>query len=133
MEIVLNNFVEACREGNLELVKELTKTHNLTAEDARLNENMGFQFACALGHISVAQWLVETFGLTTEDARSKNNYAFRWACYNSFISVAQWLLDNFLTVEDALEVGKDPFLSSKMKDWLINYQTIGTFTKPAKM
>ena len=59
-------FQDACSNGNLVLAKKLTKTYNLTSDDARSLSNFALRGACTFGHTLTAQWLVETFKLTLD-------------------------------------------------------------------
>jgi hypothetical protein len=72
-----------CEAERLELAQWLTATFNLTAEDARWDDNCAP--GCANGHLTVTQWLVATFGLTAEDARSLDNLPLHSSCANGHL------------------------------------------------
>jgi hypothetical protein len=92
----------SCANGHLAVAQWLTSTFNLTADDARADDNKTLRFSCWNGHLAVVQWLVSTFNLTAEDARDCDNSAFRWSCKNGHLALAQWLASTFgLTAADA--------------------------------
>jgi hypothetical protein len=126
-------FQDCCCNGNLNLAKKLTKTYNLTSDNAQSLANFALRGTCTFGHTLVAQWLVETFKLTINDIRSENNYALQHACENGHTSTAEWLLDTFYTSEDALKTSSNEKISPEIKKWLQNYKPFGAFTKPVKM
>ena len=80
-----------CEAGLLETAKWLTRTHKLTAADARANDNEALRLSCENGHLEVAKWLTTTFGLTAYDARTNDNEALRFSCANGHLEVAKWL------------------------------------------
>jgi hypothetical protein len=126
-------LLDACRNGNLQLAKEITKTECLTIRHARFQNNAALRYACKYGHTSTAQWLVKTFQLTAEDIKIQDHYALWWTCLNSDFVTAQWLLNTYYTVDDAIKMSNCTFITRDMKEWLEDYQPIGTFTKPVKM
>src|SRR5581483_4449019 len=70
-------FLDACRAGDLDAVQGIVERFFLKTEDVRSNDNDALRWACEKGHLNVAQWLVERFFLKTEDARSCDNEALR--------------------------------------------------------
>jgi hypothetical protein len=58
-----------CRRGQLDVVRWLTKTFGLEAEDFREggDGSPALCWACAEGHLGVAEWLVAVYGLTDAD------------------------------------------------------------------
>ena len=79
-------FINACKNGNLELAQQLFYNNNITLEINKL----AFCLACYHGCLHVAQWLLSVNPDINISAR--NEEAFRWACLNGHLHVAQWLL-----------------------------------------
>jgi hypothetical protein len=94
-------FRESCSGGHLGVAKWLASTFNLTADDARADDNYALRHICEDGHLAEAEWLVSTFNLTANDARADENYALRCSFLNRHLAVAQWLVATFsLTADD---------------------------------
>ena len=85
---VQEQFLNACRDGNLELAQQLFK-NNPTIDISADNE-LTFQYACYYGYLQVAQWLLEV--KPTINISADNEYAFQLACKNKHLELAQWLL-----------------------------------------
>jgi len=102
LEWLLSALYWVANKGHLEVLQWLHTTFQLTAKDARSNNNWAFRRAAEKGHLKVLQWLHTTYGLTAEDVRSNNNYAFRYAAKNGHLQVLEWLHTTYgLTAEDA--------------------------------
>lgn len=109
-------LVYACRNGNLQLAKELMKRSEIVNADIVL----AFKYACWCEHFHVAKWLLKTrINLDTcvfdkcfsnachkgqlklvkwiwkhvskIDIRADNDYLFRTTCYHGHLSVVKWL------------------------------------------
>ena len=96
---VNNNYVYLfqilCHIGNIDMLKLLNKTFNITKENVQANYNLAFLFSCANGHLLIAQWLHETFNLTSRDVRFINNRIFISTCLGGYVDVAEWLYSTF--------------------------------------
>ncbi len=68
MEIILKNFRQACKNGNIIFAKQLKKDYNLTINDARSNYNKALRQSCKNGYTNTAKWLVVNLKVSTEDA-----------------------------------------------------------------
>ena len=87
----LERFFEACRCGELELVKKLEKVVNPD------NYACGFCYACEYGHLAVAKWL-----LLKPDLDIADHYyydAFSRACRYTHLCVAKWLISIKSTID----------------------------------
>ena len=52
----MDNFITACKEGNLKLVKNLIKNTNLNINKQDNNGNTGFHYACINGHLPIVEY-----------------------------------------------------------------------------
>ena len=71
----------------------LTSTFDLTADDARSNNNWAIRGAIGNGHLEVVQWLISTFNLTVDDVQS--NIVIQNAIKNGYLQVIEWLINTF--------------------------------------
>lgn len=86
----------AARRGHVVACQWLVEQRQLTAADARANDNCALRHAAAHGRLEVCRWLVKHFDLTIADARATNNYALRRAAANGHIKTCRWLFGHFL-------------------------------------
>ena len=87
-------FIDACRDGHLELVKylltspELKKHANIHAAD-----DLGFICACEQGQLEVVKYLLASPELTEHaDIHTGNDEGFRGACYEGRLEVVKYLI-----------------------------------------
>ena len=81
-------FVNACRQGNLLLVKVLSY---IPFVDISTDNDFAFRMACAYGHLKLAQWLLQV--KPDINISAHNEDAFCNACLVGHLEVAQWLAD----------------------------------------
>lgn len=62
-------FINACRNGNHDLIKYLTKTYRLTYDDAIYDNNGAYDEAFVHEQIEVLDYLQKTFGVTRSSKR----------------------------------------------------------------
>ena len=89
--------------GDLDTMKYIVETYNLTVNDIRGNDRSNYPLRKAVkyGNIKTVKYLVNTFNLTTEDIRSKNNYALRKTPKRGCVKLIKFLMNTFhLTKED---------------------------------
>ena len=53
----LNKFIEACKNGNIEIVKSIINLDN-DKIDIHFNNDRAFRWACAKGHIEIVKLLL---------------------------------------------------------------------------
>jgi len=82
-------FIEACRIGDLESVREIYKL-NPTIDISAHNEQ-AFRYACSKGHLKVVRQLFEW--KPTIDISAQGENAFRSACYNGHLEVVRQLFE----------------------------------------
>jgi ankyrin repeat protein len=75
-------------------------TFQLTAEDARADDNYALHNSAMNGHLDVVKYLVGKFQLTSEDTRARGNYALRTSAENGHLGVVKYLVDHFHSLED---------------------------------
>jgi hypothetical protein len=89
-----NTFTEACRKGNLNLLKWMVENDNnncINISGTRWNKEFPFKVACANGHLEVAKWLLEM--KPDIDISVDNEDAFRYVCREGHIEIAKWLYE----------------------------------------
>ena len=82
-------FIEACRNGNLELVQKLYSEYNI---DVHAGNEGAFRWACYNGHLKVAQWLLSLNLDQPIDVHNTNEWVFRNVCEIGNLNMAQWLV-----------------------------------------
>lgn len=85
-------FEELSTNGNLKMLKYLTRTFKLTK---RYITNYAFRSACIRGHLEIVKYLIQTFGLTSLDIICDDNSAFQHACGNGRLEVIAYLIQTF--------------------------------------
>ena len=105
VSLTLTNIQEAlefaAKKGHLDVLKFLVDRFELTADDARDDNNAALGGAASNGHLDVLKLLVDRFELTADDARADNNAMLR-AASNGHLDVLKFLVDRFeLTADDA--------------------------------
>ena len=94
-------FVEACKNSNFELIKELFEK----GVDIHYNNEQGFVYLCENGELEMAKWLYEHGKI---DIHAKYEWALKNACYFGRLEVAKWLvsigakLNSYLMIKHAL-------------------------------
>lgn len=78
-------FVEACKNSNFELIKELFEK----GVDIHYNDEQGFVYLCDNGELEMAKWLYEHGKI---DIHSNHEWALRNACWFGRLEVAKWLV-----------------------------------------
>ena len=92
----------AARTGHVDLLRVLKAVFNLTAEDARADDNYALRWAAQKGHVEVLRFFKDEWKITADDARADDNYALRWAAQNGHVEVLRFLKDEWvLTADDA--------------------------------
>src|SRR5687768_15300647 len=81
MEKLQKEFVQACREYNIVVVKDLLAK----GVDPAAYNNLAIRYACKNGHTDIVKMLLN-------DTRVDHNYAIRVACYNGHIDIVKLLL-----------------------------------------
>ena len=80
-----STFVEACKSGDLEVVKYLVSQGANVTDD---NNNYAVQVASMNGHLEVIKYLVSQGA----DVTSYNNWALRYASKNGHLEVVKYLV-----------------------------------------
>jgi hypothetical protein len=62
-------LLDACDRGHLLVAMWLVEAFDLTADDARMQDNYALRRACINGHLPTASWLADRFSLTVDDVR----------------------------------------------------------------
>ena len=89
-----NSFTEACRKGNLNLLKWMVNNDSencINISGTRWNREFPFKVACANGHLYVAKWLIEI--KPDIDISADSEDAFRYACREGHLDIAKWLYE----------------------------------------
>ena len=91
----ISEFMNACRNGHLEVVKTLSLQIEKKLETSYSFVSVltcykcAFATACKFGQLEVAKWLVH------KDPSVCDDFAFRIACANGHLEVARWLLESY--------------------------------------
>ena len=110
-QIQLNNqFLNACSQGNLDLVKDLLNSQESTCHiDFNDEGSQGFRVACQGGYLSVVQYLLTATPLKEDKGIDTTIAAgFRSACETGSLEVVQYLV----TVEDKPWNKEDGFFNA---------------------
>ena len=94
----ISKFIDACRGGYLEIVKDLVENHGLVSyADARRKCICGvaLEWSCINGNLELVKYLVDTFKLTEDDVRANDNCAFKCSCSNGHLEVVKYLVNTF--------------------------------------
>ena len=89
-----NAFTEACRKGNLNLLKWMVENDSdncINISGTRWNKEFPFKVACANGNLHVVKWLLEI--KPDIDISVDSEDAFRYACREGHIDIAKWLYE----------------------------------------
>lgn len=107
----------ACDANQLEVVKFLHKSLNLTTNQARSRNNFAVRTSVVHGQLDIVRYLLDELGLTTEDLRSNNNFALRIACDAGRLDFVKLLLDGGrrLTVDDLRANDNEAFCAACVK------------------
>ena len=52
----MDNFITACKDSNLELVKNLIKDFDLDVNKKDNDGETGFHYACSNGHLAIVEY-----------------------------------------------------------------------------
>ena len=87
-------FINACKKGNLEVVKYLlTSTELKDNADIHVDNDYGFRFACYYGKLEVVRYLLTSTDLKEHaDIHANNDLGFTNACYNGYLEIIKYLL-----------------------------------------
>ena len=100
-------FINACRDGRLEIVKYLLTSAELT-EHANIHakDDLGFIWACIKGPLEVVQYLITSDELTEHvDIHARNDFGFIWACENGHLEVVKCLIID-MNIEKTIHIEK---------------------------
>ena len=89
-----NQFINACRDGHLEVVKYLLTSPKLK-KHANIHEekDSGFRWACEKGRLEVVKYLLTSAELTEHaDIHAINDLGFIWACEKGHLEVVKCLI-----------------------------------------
>jgi hypothetical protein len=96
MELGMLNekFVEACKNGDLGLVKYLLTGCDLKdLADIHARNEDGFHWACENGHLEVVRYLLTSPELKEHaNINEDSNFGFRVACLTGWLNVVEYLL-----------------------------------------
>ncbi len=116
---LLNPGLEACRSGDLILLKELILNDKYNPKEIYdRNGSNGLLWASGGGHLDCVQYLIETCKINpnVEKQKGRRGYAGRtalhWSCRNGHVDVVEFLLNNTLfpmCVDVETEDGTTPF------------------------
>ena len=108
-----DQFIDACDQGHLEVVKYLLTSAELTHADIHAENDWGFIWACAKGHLEVVKYLLTSPELTEHaDIHAENDGGFICACRNGRLEVVKCLIidmniDKTTYIETYLNENKD--------------------------
>ena len=107
-------FVAACRDGHLEIVKYLLTSAELTEHvDIHARNDLGFRNACFDGHLEIVKYLLTSAELKEHaDIHAENDWGFRIACEQGRLEVVKCLIidmniDKTTYIEEYLNENKD--------------------------
>ena len=109
-----DQFIDACENGQLEVVKYLLTSAELTEHaDIHAQNDSGFSWACAQGHLEVVKYLLTSPELTEHaDIHAGNDEGFKWACRYGHLEVIKYLIidmniDKTIHIETYLNKNQD--------------------------
>jgi len=81
-------FINLCKNGNLEGAKEFLRLHSDI--NISIKDDEAFRYSCKNGHLEVAKWLLQM----KPDINNSllDDYIFCDACFYGRLEVAKWLL-----------------------------------------
>ena len=87
-------FIDACAQGQLEIIKYLLTSAELTEHaDIHAENDLGFRNACYQGHLEIVKYLLTSAELTEHaDIHSRNDLGFRSACLAGHLEIVKYLL-----------------------------------------
>lgn len=91
-------FLEACKNGHLVIVKYLTTSPELTVHaNIDCNFSEGFRWACHYGHLEVVMYLLTSpeiveAGYQHADIHAENELGLLWACTTGNLEIVKYLL-----------------------------------------
>lgn len=88
-------FVDACRQGRLDICIKLQFLFNFIKEDITHNIYNSITQACLSGNLELCKWLYRTFNLIKDDFIIKDNFCFRYACLEGYLDICKWLYFTF--------------------------------------
>ncbi len=99
-------LIDACKEGNLHIIKYLLTSLELKEHaDIHAQNDWGFICACENGHLDVVRYLLTSPELKDHaDIHAKNDRGFQWAFNNEHWEVVQYLLtfsgENYISFQE---------------------------------
>ena len=89
-----DEFIDACRKGQLDVVKYLLASDELTEHaDIHASNDEGFVCACRYGHLEIVKYLLTSAELTElVDIHARNDEGFRSACAQGHLEVVKCLI-----------------------------------------
>ncbi len=93
-EMLNTRFLKACEMGNLDLVRYVLTSPELTEHaDINVHEDLGLQRACKFGHLKIVKYLLTSKQLKKHaDIHNEKGLALRWACTYGQLDVVKYLL-----------------------------------------
>ena len=87
-------FIDACKNDDLDIVKYLLTSAELTEHaDIHSRNDLGFIWACAQGHLELVKYLLTSPELTEHaDIHADNDYGFIKACFYGYLEIVKYLL-----------------------------------------
>lgn len=116
MEPTYQDFLDACRVGDLETVQRALVV--LSIEDIISNYNEGFRIAASYGHLNVVNHLLE-IDKVLADATVQDNYALTAATYAGNLNLVNRLLE-IPTVRENAAVKNNMVLRIAVKQGYLN-------------
>ena len=100
-------FIYACRDGNLEIIKYLLTSHELKENvDIHAENDWGFVWSCRNGNLEVVKYLLTSAELTEHvDIHAKDDLGFRSACYEGRLEVIKYLIID-MNIEKTIHIEK---------------------------
>ena len=89
----MTGFQEACRTGNLNLVKEIYYNEIID----KIQIFRGIRLACYEGEFEIIKWLWE------KNSSYRKTQYFRTVCWNGHLEIAKWMIDQNSDLEVHIE------------------------------